>query len=99
MCAAGSSRSVGSSPAREVECEAGSKAATRRDDKFDHRYEFIQRAATAHRDLVGHVFNLLFRQRLNHWGQENRRRKRVDRYACAGYFLTLNLGHGDDGSL
>ena len=54
-------RSVGSSPAREVKRETGGKTATRRDDEFDHCHEFIQRSATTHRDLVGHVFYLLLR--------------------------------------
>ena len=50
-------RSVGGSPAREVERETGSKTALRRNDEFDHRDEFIQRSATTHRDLVDHGFH------------------------------------------
>src|SRR6202011_4646716 len=80
-------RSVGSSPAGEVKRETGGKTATRRDDEFDHCHEFIQRSATTHRDLVGHVFYLLLRQRLYHRGLGDRRRKCVNRYTCAGYFF------------
>jgi len=38
-------RSIGSAPSREVERETRGKAATRRNDEFDHRYELIQRPA------------------------------------------------------
>lgn len=73
--------------ARDIEHRAGRERHLPRAQEADHRRDFLRLPDAPHRDAADHVLDMLWRQLLQQFGLDHRRRHGVDQDALRGDLL------------